>query len=205
MKLILIHGQGRTPLAMRLLGWRLKRRGHEVYYFGYISFIERFIGIVDRFVRMIQQTVGAEPYTIVSHSLGGLIARAALPHLQKNLPQHLIMLAPPNQPSRMAKRAQRHSLYAWVAGECGQKLADNAFYKSLPRPTILTTIIAGVGGPQGKLSPLGLEENDWVLSVAETRLGQGERLLTVNAAHALIMHSREVARLILDSLAAEAT
>jgi predicted flap endonuclease-1-like 5' DNA nuclease len=201
MKIILIHGQGRTPLSMSLLGRRLNQHDYPVHYFAYVSAWESFDGITARLARMIRQEVGLTPYAIVSHSLGGLLTRNALPHLNENPPRHLIMLASPNQPARMAKLGRLNLCYRLATGDCGRKLADAAFYRTLPYPAIPTTIIAGDSGPRSAFLPLGTAENDGVLTVAETGLGQGYEQLVVPALHPFIMNSAEATRLILEILA----
>src|SRR5262245_44302098 len=102
MHVILIHGQGRSPLAMIRLGRRLARQGHQVHYFGYAVFAERFDKIVQRYIKTIRTETKGQPYAIVGHSLGGIITRAALPQLADHPPEHLVMLAPPNHPAAVA-------------------------------------------------------------------------------------------------------
>jgi hypothetical protein len=196
MNIILIHGQGRTPLSLAWLGWWLRQQGHQPHYFGYVSFWESFAAIKQRFVRRLQADMGADPYAIVAHSLGGLIVRASLPHIEANLPRHVVMLAPPNQPARAAKIARLNPLYVWFTGDCGRKLADDSFYETLPCPPIPTTIIAGTQGPRGRFSPFGQQLNDWVLTVEETELGEGYEVIVAEASHAFIMNHRDVARII---------
>ncbi len=87
-------------------------------------------------------------------------------------------------------------VYRWLTGDCGQKLADDAFYQKLPRPTVPTTIIAGVTGLPGKLSLFGEEANDGVLAVKETELGQEFKVILTPAIHPFIMNSRQVARIV---------
>jgi pimeloyl-ACP methyl ester carboxylesterase len=196
MNLILIHGQGRSPFSMTLLGRRLRQRGFRVHYFGYVSFYEPFEQITERFTTTIRGKFGGEPYAIVAHSMGGIIARAALPQLSEHPPRHLVMLAPPNRPPRMARLAMRIPIYNWFTGDCGRKLVDDTFYKSLPRPTVPTTIIAGGSGPRGRFSPFGQAINDWVLAVEETELGGEAEVILAETNHAFIMNSRDVARLV---------
>ncbi len=196
MNIILIHGQGRTPLAMLILGWRLSRKQHRVRYFGYACAWQTFDSIKRRFVETIRHKIGQQPYAIVAHSLGGIIVRASLPHLVERPPQHLVMLAPPNQPPQIAKKMKLNPVYRWLTGDCGQKLADDAFYQKLPRPTVPTTIIAGVKGLPGKLSLFGEEANDGVLAVKETELGQEFKVILTPAIHPFIMNSRQVASIV---------
>ena len=199
MPVILIHGQGRTPLSMIWLGRRLRRWGHQVHYFGYAPFRQSFDSIVSRFIQTVRAKTAGHPYAIVSHSLGGIITRAALPCLAGHLPEHLVMLAPPNQPAAIARRMRAFPPYRWFTRDCGQRLGDQAFYQSLPRPTIPTTIIAGTRGWPARLPFFEGRPNDLILAVDETRL-EGCQQILVPAAHPLIMNSKQVAQLVLDIL-----
>jgi pimeloyl-ACP methyl ester carboxylesterase len=201
MRIVLIHGQGRTPLAMSLLGWRLNRQRYKIHYFGYATPTETFEAITQRLVRFIGRKIGPRPYAIVAHSLGGIITRASLPYLDNNPPRHLVMLAPPNQPALIAKKARANALYRLVTRDCGRKLSDEAFYQTLPLPTVPTTIIAGTKGLSGRFSPFGKQANDTILSVPETRLGEGYEVILVPASHSFIMNSKQVTEVVLDRLA----
>ena len=189
MHLILIHGQGRTSRSMRLLGWRLQRRGYTVQYFGYSTQRERFTDIRARLAAMLDQM--GKPYAIIGHSLGGILTRAALPQLA-HAPEHLIMLGPPNNPPLLARMLNDNPLYQRLTADCGQTLADEEFYARLPRPSVPTTIVAGTAGPQGRWSPFGDAVNDGVVSVAETSLGPEYPSVLVPSIHTFIMNSAEV-------------
>jgi pimeloyl-ACP methyl ester carboxylesterase len=198
---LLIHGLGRTPLSLALLGWRMSRQGYVVRYFGYASFYESFERIVARLVATLQPIVCDAPYALVGHSLGGLIARAALPALAELPPRHLVMLAPPNQSPLLARRLRNQPLYRLATGGSGRKLADPAFYQRLQVPAIPTTIIAGTAGPRGRFSPFGELLNDGVVSVEETQMGPVSEVVLVPSVHTFIMNSPQVARLIGERLA----
>ncbi len=191
MNILLLHGQGRTTNAMRLLGFRLHRLGYSVHYFRYYTRREKFTRIVEQFIDTARTLPKDEPYAIIGHSMGGVIARASLPALEDAPPSHLILLASPTRPPRLAPLASRNPLYTFLTFDCGQLVMDPAFYKSLPMPTIPTTVIAGTGGPRWRWFPLGGEMNDSVLTVDETRLADHEVIL-VPALHTFIMNSREV-------------
>ena len=196
MQILLIHGQGRTPFSLWPLARRLRQHDHTPHYFGYAGFAQPFERIVDRLVQSVPQKVGAVPYAIVSHSLGGVITRAALPRLVDNLPQRLVMLAPPNHPAMLAKKLRDNPLYRLATGDCGQKLGDDEFYASLPLPIVPTTIIAGTKGWQGGLSPFGDRPNDTLLLVEETEL-DGCETFYVPSRHSVIMYSRQVADIVI--------
>src|SRR5690348_17321649 len=111
MRLLLIHGMGRSPLSLALLGRRLARHDHTVHYFGYAAFLESFDQIVSRLVAAIRAAAGSRPYALIGHSLGGILARAALPALADIPPRYLVMLAPPNQPPLLAQRVRKRLLF----------------------------------------------------------------------------------------------
>jgi pimeloyl-ACP methyl ester carboxylesterase len=134
MDVVLVHGQGRGPASLLVLAWRLRRRGHRVHLFRYRVRRETFAAIVARFVAWLPARVGAHPYVLVGHSLGSIVARASLPLLTTHPPCHLVMLAPPNQSSLLARRLQHHPLYRALTGDCGQRLADPAFAAAASRP-----------------------------------------------------------------------
>lgn len=201
MHVMLIHGQGRSPLSMAMLGWRLSRQDYRVHYFGYASYFQMFADIVARFVQAIQTEIGPEPYAIISHSLGGVIARAALLQLVNHPSQHLVMLAPPNQPARIAKLMRSNAVYRWITWDCGQKLADDDFYANLPALAVPTTIVAGTNRVDGLWQQVifGDEEkiNDGILSLDETRLETAVDFVQVPSRHGFIMNSTEVADIVL--------
>ena len=190
MNVLLIHGQGRTVNAMRLLGIRLLRRGYRTRYFGYYTMREKFPRIVERLVKTIKALPRDEPYVLIGHSMGGLLARASLPALAEHPPAHLIMLASPSRPPRLAPLARHIPLYKFFTSDCGQRVISAEFYEDLPEPAIPTTIIAGSGGPRGRWFPLGQEANDIVLTVQETLLGPENDVILVPAIHTFIMNSR---------------
>lgn len=50
MRVILVHGMGRSPLSQMILGMRLRARGFAVSYFGYSATFSSFDATVARLV-----------------------------------------------------------------------------------------------------------------------------------------------------------
>ncbi|MGZ8218545.1 MAG: esterase/lipase family protein [Methylomagnum sp.] len=191
MRAILIHGMGRTPLAMLILAARLRAAGFRPVLFGYSVTLETWEGCLARLEKFIGRHAAGGGFIIVGHSLGSVLTRAVLPKLT-HPPVACFFLAPPTLACAAARRLAPRGVYRRLAGEMGQLLANESFMAGLPAPGVPTKVYAGTGGPVGRYSPFGDEPNDGVLAVSETRL-DGAPMAQVPAIHTFIMNSRAVA------------
>jgi hypothetical protein len=192
-RLLLVHGMGRTPLSLARLARFLRGEGHQVERLGYVAALESFDRIRQRVRRRLERlAVAGAPYAVIGHSLGGLALRAALDESLTPAPAHLIMLATPNRPPRLACRLHRLWPYRLLCGESGQLLARPEFFARLPPPPSPYTIIAGTAGPRGTRSPFGQSANDWLVAVEETRVVPADRPLLLPVGHTFMMNSRRV-------------
>lgn len=190
MHAILIHGMGRTPLAMSLLAARLQRAGIRPHLFAYSVTFERWDRCVQRLETFITRRVGAKGYIIVGHSLGTVLGRAVLPRLIHQ-PAACFLLAPPTQACKTARHFASFRFTKLLGGEIAQLLADPGFMDSLPRTRVPMKIYAGTAGPRGRYSPFGNEPNDSVLTVSEMLL-PGVPVQTLPVLHTFIMNSKAV-------------
>lgn len=200
MNVILVHGLGRTPLSLLHLGWCLEQAGHTTEHFGYVALTESYDRIVERLQRRFQTLAEQGTYAIVAHSLGGLLARSALSLSHIPSPAHIIMLGTPNQPPRLATHAWRLPPFQWFSGQCGFNLTSLEFYATLPTLQAPYTIIAGTSGPRGLLSPFGMELNDGIVALSETRLSSQDRIVEVEVWHTFMMNDRQVQETVLQCL-----
>ena len=192
MNILLIHGLGRTPLSMGSMADALRRSGHTPDFFGYVTLFQSFDAIVARLRDRLRCLSALGPYGAVSHSLGGVLLRAAL--AQANFPQpvRVVMLAPPNQSPKAGRLANRLWPFRWFAGQSGHNLASPDFYAQLPVLTCPYTLVAGTIGPTGPLSPFGEEVNDLILGIGEVKMKKSDALLQVPALHSFIMNDTAV-------------
>jgi hypothetical protein len=199
-RLLLVHGMGRTSLSLARLARFLRKEGHPVERLGYVAALESFDRIRRR-VRSRLETLARtrEPYALIGHSLGGLALRAAMDGLETP-PVRLIMLATPNQPARLARRLHRLWPYRVICGETGQLLTRPEFYLVLPPLTVPYTIIAGSAGPRGRHSPFGDDANDWVVAVEETKILPGDCPVVLPVGHTFMMNDPRVRLAIVDAL-----
>jgi pimeloyl-ACP methyl ester carboxylesterase len=204
MRVLLIHGLARTPLSLLGLARDLRRAGYRTELVAYSGALESYADIVARVrCRLELAALGTEPYAVVGHSLGGVIVRAALDGWPagRPLPRHLIMLGTPNHVPRLARRFQRWWPYRLVNGECGQLLADAAFFARLPPPPVPTTVIAGTKSWPRRLSLFDGRPNDGVVAVDEARLDPPASLVELRASHTFMMNNRQVRAAVRDLLA----
>jgi len=203
MRVLLVHGLGRTPLSLLGLARDLRRAGHQPQMCAYVGALEPYRAIAARVRRRLLAAAATdEPYAAVGHSLGGLILRTALADWPAGLPlpRCVVMLGTPNQPPRLARRFQRWRLYRWVNGESGQLLAQPEFFAHLPLPQVPFTVIAGTRGWLRMVSLFDGEPNDGVVAVAETRLGAHARVFELPASHTFMMNNRQVRALVREAL-----
>ncbi len=187
---ILIHGMGRTPLAMSILAARLRAADIRPHLFGYSVTFERWEDCIERYKKFIEKRTASNEYIIVGHSLGTVLTRATLPSLTHK-PKACFFLAPPTQVTSAAKNFAHLKLIKLFMSEMGKILTDEQRMKSLPVPSVPTKIYSGIAGPRGSYSPFGEEPNDGLLTVKETLL-PSIPVQTVPSLHTFIMNSKLV-------------
>lgn len=190
MDAILIHGMGRTPIAMSLLAARVRRSSIQPHLFGYSVTFERWDACVQRLQRFITRRVKTRDYIIIGHSMGTVLTRAVLPQLIHQ-PVACFLLSPPTQACKAARHFAPYRFTKILGGEMAQLLANQQFMESLPPTSVPTKIYAGTAGPRGRYSPFGDEINDSVLTINEMMLPDVP-MQTVPVLHTFIMNSKLV-------------
>ena len=183
---------------MWLLARRLKQAGYRPSLFGYAVTLASLEAIKDRFVERARVVVAADDaedaddrgYAIIGHSLGNLVARLASPELPAGL-RRFAMLAPPNRPPVVVHTLKENPLFRAFTRDAGRRLADNAFFESLPVPDVPSLIIAGTAGPRASWLPFAGQPNDAILRVDETRL-DGIPIFEVPGVHSFLMNRTDV-------------
>lgn len=200
MQVLLIHGLARTSLSLLALAWHIRAAGYATQHFSYLALTESFDQIVQRLQQRLRQLANQGTYSIVTHSLGGILVRAALGDETLTPPMQTVMLGPPNHPPRLAPLAWQLPPFRWLTGQCGFNLSSVEFYKNLPGLRSPYTIIAGTGGPTGALSPFGDDINDGIVALSETRLAATDNILEVPVWHTFMMNHVKVQRLTIKAL-----
>lgn len=193
---VLLHGLYRSERSMRPLEQPVREAGYLVVNLDYDSRSQTPEALVAALGARLAGCCGDAPKLhFVTHSLGGIVARA---YLAKRRPANLgrvVMLAPPNHGSPLADVVARSSLLRLLLGSTAAQLgtSPSSFPNALPAPDFEVGVIAGTASR----NPLGAflidGESDGTVPVASTRLEGMTDFITVDSAHTWIMRSDEVA------------
>src|SRR5437868_1781197 len=111
---VLLHGLARTHRSMAGLQHHLQRAGFPTWARSYPSRRLSIAGAADLIASWIARDLPAgRPVAAVTHSLGGILVR----QIGARVPwRRIVMLAPPNQGSRLSRELRNHTMYRWFYG-----------------------------------------------------------------------------------------
>jgi triacylglycerol lipase len=192
---VLLHGLGRTDRAMRPLEDALVRAGYRVHNLTYPSLAEQ----PAQLVAIVQQQLDAccaraERLHFVTHSLGGLIARAALAQQPRANLGRVVMLAPPNNGSAYGDlaRAASPSAAERVPAIAALGTDPAGFARALPAPSYELGVIAGTRTVNPLDAVVLAGESDGAVSVESAQLAGMADFIRVDATHASIRRRADV-------------
>jgi pimeloyl-ACP methyl ester carboxylesterase len=189
---VLLHGLWRSDRSMCALEARLARAGFRVHNLRYPSTAESPEGLVANLDRQITECCARAPRLhFVTHSLGGILARAYLAeHPLPNLGR-VVMLAPPNRGSKLADVARESEALRAVLGPTGALLGTGpaSLPNRLPPPSFVFGVIAGTRSANPVSALVLAGENDGTVSVESTKLPGMADFVTVPSTHTLIVRS----------------
>lgn len=203
MRILFVHGMGRSPLSGWPLLQQLRRAGLDTASFAYATSLDSFSPITARLASRIRQLASQGDYALIGHSLGGVLIRAALDTLPPDTrqPSRVFLLGSPQRASRLARSLQDNLLYRLLTRDCGQLLASEQQMQAISPLAAPCTGIFGVRGLPLKQSPFRNEANDGVVAVSEIAADWISDQVRVPVVHTLLPSSRLVARIILERLA----
>ncbi|MCG8509817.1 MAG: alpha/beta fold hydrolase, partial [Rhodospirillales bacterium] len=144
---VVLHGLGRGPYAMRLLAARLEEAGYQVANVGYDSLSDTPDQILEDIGRQINRCcVNKTPKLhFVGHSLGGLLIRAYL--MENYVPNlgRVVLIGTPNGGSA-AIDGIRDRWWFGILGPTANAMGtdENGFAKRLVKPDYPLGVIAGI-------------------------------------------------------------
>jgi pimeloyl-ACP methyl ester carboxylesterase len=177
---VLVHGMGRSSLSMIPLERALEREGFDVLNWNYSSTrhdVAELAELLGTAVRERPRPDGARVH-FVTHSLGGIVVRAALASEMPSGMGRVVMLAPPNAGARAADLAE--PWVGWLLKPISQiGTGEDSVARDLVTPAgVEIGVIAG--------------ELDAKVSVEETHLPGETDHVVVQAWHSFLMNRQDV-------------
>jgi pimeloyl-ACP methyl ester carboxylesterase len=202
MRVLLVHGLGRTRRSFFLLSRRLSGSGHTPEFFSYSPWTESHESILARLIARLRVIAATDTEVgLVGHSFGGLLLREAVAVTPELRVRHLVMLGTPNRMPRLALALFRRFPARLLLGTCRECLIDASWFRRLPAASVPYTVVAGTAGWRGRLSPFKGEANDGAVAVSETLVKDDDHPVLIPSLHTFLMNSRLVHRLIVEKLA----
>lgn len=196
-RVVLLHGLGRGFHAMEPLARVLSAEGFSTLNLPYPSLRRSVDELVEVVLREIAALPGEGPIHLVTHSLGGILARLLLNDTPPWEVGRLVMLAPPNGGSEIIDWATASPLMRFLIGPAGCDLGCERLPARLPPlPQFLeAAIIMGKRSTIPFFRSLLHAENDGIVSVSLGRIPGVRGFCVVDADHTFIqMHPEAVRR-----------
>lgn len=194
--IVLLHGIARHAASLATLERVLIADGYRTLNLDYPArkhCIEDIVAFIQEPIAGFQATFAGRLH-FVTHSMGGLVARAYIARHRPSRLGHVVMLTPPNEGSEIADLLASNPLYRAFFGPAGAELIT-------ARPNALCQLLGTVDYPLGiiagdrSLDPLGWlllpGANDGRVSVERTRVAGMADHITLHGTHTLIMENRE--------------
>lgn len=182
---VLVHGFLAHSLMLAVLAHRLGRHGYRTDPWGYRNMCCSLLVHADRFAGVLH-TLDADPAIdtlhLVTHSMGCIIARAALDRFRPTKLGRFVMLAPPNRGSFVATAAA--GTLGWFFRPVVElSTAENSLVNSLPMPqgAELGVITAGL---------------DAIIAPESTRPDAPHDHATIHCRHSMLLFRRDAAELV---------
>lgn len=193
---VLLHGILRRAASMKLLEQALAGEGYRVLNLDYPSRRQSLSEIVEGLsgaISAFEAGLDGELH-FVTHSMGGLVARACLNRFRPARLGRVVMLAPPNEGSEVADLLARNWFYRSAFGPAGEQLTTR-------RSEELCQLLGAVDYPLGVIAgdrslyvfaSLVLPgPNDGRVSVERTRVAGMADHIVLPTSHPLIMRDPE--------------
>ena len=181
----LVHGFFAHSLMLTLLARRLRHHGYRAERWGYRNMCCSLLVHADRFADELR-ALDAEPTVdtlhLVTHSMGCIIARAALDRFRPTKLGRFVMLAPPNRGSFVATAAK--GVFGRVFRPVAElSTAEDSLVNSLPMPQGIEIGVIAAG-------------RDAIIAPESTRPQAPHDHATVPCLHSSLLYRRDAAELV---------
>ncbi len=194
-QVILIHGFGRSNMAMWKLAGHLKAAGYVVHRVGYGSFNRSIEEIQEEVFEQIE-TVRAEQngkLHFVGHSLGGLLVRSYLGKAKVDNLGNVVIMGSPNKGTPVVDK-YKDSWWFSLAGSAALEMSTNGsgFLEKLQTPYYNLGVIAGNEEISG-FEHILPGADDGLVPVESTKVDGMKDFIVIHTSHTMMRYNDDVA------------
>jgi pimeloyl-ACP methyl ester carboxylesterase len=185
----LVHGFLAHSTMLAVLAYRLRRHGYRTDSWGYRNMCCSLLVHADRFadvLRTLDADPGIDTLHLVTHSMGCIVARAALARFRPQKLGRFVMLAPPNRGSFVA---------TMTANTLGR-----VFRPVVELSTAVNSLVNLLPTPQGVEIGVIAAGRDALIAPDSTRPDAPHDHATVRCLHSSLLYRRDAAELVADFL-----
>lgn len=201
---LLLHGLGRSENSMDALAGDLRDAGYVTCNQAYPSrelSLPELAGYAANALDGLQQA-GYQRVHLVTHSMGGILARYLLQYRSLPGEGRLVMLSPPNHGSEIVDAFGEQSWFQWLMGPAATALStdEQSLVNRLAPIDARTGIITGTRSSDPWFNVLFEGEHDGKVSVESARLSEADGFRLIDAGHTFIMRDQQVRAWVIEFL-----